>query len=69
MKRPSKFTIIHGLFNEEPTLEGHHLCDVPSAARDAEHSIVLRPVIRQRKGGRLRECDRCSAIGKEIGIP
>jgi hypothetical protein len=38
-------------------------------ARDAEHSIVLRPVIRQQRGGRLRECERCATIGKGLDIP
>ena len=60
---------VHWLFKEEPTLTGHHLCDVPQAAKDTEHSIVLRPVIRQKPGGRLRECARCAKIGKELNIP
>ena len=61
--------LIHWLFKEEPTLAGIPLCDVPRAARDATHSIVLRPVIRQKATGRLRECERCAAIGKELHIP
>jgi hypothetical protein len=65
----SRMTNIHWLLKEEPTLEAHHLCDVPSTARDAEHSIVLRPIIRQKTGGRLRECARCAKIGEELGIP
>jgi hypothetical protein len=65
----SKTTKVHWLFKEEPTLVDHHLCDVPRAARAVEHSIILRPVIRQKKGGRLRECVRCAAIGKELCIP
>jgi hypothetical protein len=65
----SKVIYIHWLFKPEPTLESHHLCDVPSAAREAEHSIVLRPVIRQKRNGRLRECERCAAIGKALNIP
>jgi len=64
-----KITHIHWLFKEEPTLEDHHLCDFPRAASDSAHSIVLRPVIRQKPGGRLRECVRCAKIGKELGIP
>lgn len=64
-----KIVHVHWLFKEEPTLEGHHLCDFPQAARDTEHSIVLRPRIRQKPGGRLRECVRCSKIGKALGIP
>lgn len=60
---------VHWLFKEEPTRVEYHLCDVPRAARDTEHSIVLRPVIRQRRGGRLRECVRCAKIGKALGIP
>jgi hypothetical protein len=65
----SKLTHVHWLFKKEPTLVEYHLCDVPRAACDAEHSIVLRPVIRQKPGGRLLECTRCSKIGKELGIP
>ena len=65
----SKITYVHWTFKEEPTLPEYHLCDVPVAAQEAEHSIVLRPVIRQKPGGRLRECPRCSKIGKELGIP
>ncbi len=66
-------THVHWLYKAEPTLEGHHLCDFPRAARDGganvlEHSIVLRPVIRQKPGGRLRECASCAKIGKELGI-
>jgi hypothetical protein len=64
-----KVVHVHWLFKEEPTRVEYHLCDVPRAAQDAEHSIVLRPVIRQKRGGRLRECDRCAAIGKELKIP
>jgi hypothetical protein len=60
---------VHWLFKEEPTRVDHHLCDFPRAARDTEHSIVLRPVIRQKPGGRLRECMRCAKIGKELNIP
>ena len=65
----SKMTDVHWRFREEPTLADHHLCDFPGVARDAEHAIVFRPVIRQKKGGRLRECGRCAAIGRELGIP
>jgi hypothetical protein len=65
----SKTVDVHWLLKEEPTLESHQLCDFPRAARDAAHSIVLRPVIRQKTGGRLRECTRCAKIGKELGIP
>ncbi len=65
----SKNIHVHWLFKTEPTLASHHLCDVPSAAREAEHSIVLRPVLRQKRGGRLRECARCAKIGKSLGIP
>ena len=65
----SKIIHIHWLFKEEPTRAADHLCDVPHTARDTEHSIVLRPVIRQKRGGRLRECVRCATIGKELGIP
>jgi len=64
----TKVTHVHWLFKEEPTLEEHQLCDFPKGARDAPHSIVLRPVIRQKPGGRLRECVRCAKIGKELGI-
>jgi hypothetical protein len=64
-----KITHVHWLFKEEPTLVDQHLCDVPRATSDAAHSIVLRPVIRQKHGGRLRECVRCARIGKELGIP
>lgn len=60
---------VHWLFKEEPTLMANHLCDFPRASRDTEHSIVLRPVIRQKPGGRLRECVSCAKIGKELGIP
>ena len=63
-----KIAHVHWLFKEEPVHEGYNLCDVPRAATDAEHSIVLRPVIRQKHGGRLRECVRCAAIGKALGI-
>lgn len=63
-----KIVDVHWLFKLEPTLEPHHLCDLPKTARDAEHSIVLRPVLHQKVGGRLRECARCAAIGKELGI-
>lgn len=62
-------THVHWLFKEEPTLVANHLCDSPLIARDTEHSIVLRPVIRQKRGGRLRECERCAKIGEELGIP
>lgn len=65
----SKLTSVHWLFKKEPTHAANYLCDFPRDALDAEHSIVLRPVIRQKKGGRLRECVRCAAIGKELGIP
>jgi hypothetical protein len=65
----SKLTHVHWLFKEEAVHAGQHLCDVPRAAHSAAHSIVLRPVIRQKRGGRLRECVRCSAIGKALGIP
>jgi hypothetical protein len=65
----SKITDVHWLFKTEPTLEAHHLCDFPRGVRGAEHSIVLRPVIRQKSGGRLRECTRCAKIGKELNIP
>jgi hypothetical protein len=64
-----KIVNVHWLFKEEPTRVAHHLCDVSGAARDAEHSIVLQPVIRQKRDGRLRECVRCAKIGKELGIP
>jgi hypothetical protein len=64
-----KTVSVHWLFKEEPTLAGNPLCAVPRAARDAEHSIVLRPVIRQKPRGRLRECVGCAKIGKELGIP
>lgn len=64
-----KITHVHWLFKEEPALAEHHLCDVSSSARNAEHSIVLRPVIRQKYGGPLRECVRCAKIGKALGIP
>lgn len=64
-----KLVHVHWLFKEEPTLTANHLCDVPATARDTAHSIVLRPVIRQKRGGRLRECVRCAKIGKELGIP
>ena len=64
-----KIIYVHWLFKEEPTLEDHHLCDFPRAAWDTEHSIVLRPVIRQRPGGRLRECTLCAKIGRTLGIP
>lgn len=64
-----KITHVHWLFKEEAVAADHHLCDFPRSARDAEHSIVLRPVIRQRPGGRLRECVRCATIGKALGIP
>jgi len=60
---------IHWLFKAEPALEEYHLCDVPSSEYKADHSIVLRPVIRQRTGGRLHECKHCAAIGRELGIP
>jgi hypothetical protein len=69
MKPPLKLIHVHWLFKEEPTFAGQPLCDVARAARDTEHSIVLRPVIRQRSGGRLRECARCARIGRELGIP
>lgn len=65
----SRLTHVHWLFKEEAVAAEHHLCDVPRAATDATHSIVLRPVIRQKTGGRLRECERCAAIGKGLGIP
>ncbi len=65
----SKTVSVHWLFKEEPTLTSSHLCDVPRTARNVEHSIVLRPVIRQKRGGRLRECVGCAKIGKELGIP
>ena len=65
----SKITHVHWRFKEEPTLEGQQLCDVPRTARDTPHSIILRPVIRQKPGGRLRECVKCAKIGKELGIP
>lgn len=64
-----KIVHVHWLFKEEPTLVGRHLCDIPHAARDTEHSIVLRPVIRQKPHGRMSECVRCAKIGKELGIP
>ena len=60
---------VHWRFKEEATAADRHLCDFPRAALDATHSIVLRPVIRQKPGGRLRECARCAKIGKELGIP
>lgn len=60
---------VHWLLQEEPTREGYRLCDCPSTARNAPHSIVLRPIFRQQRGGRLRECARCAKIGKELGIP
>lgn len=62
-------TCVHWLFKEEPTRESRHLCDASRIAQEAEHSIVLRPVLRQKRGGRLRECERCAAIGKTLGIP
>ena len=65
----SKIVHVHWLFKEEPTLKAHHLCDFPHTSRDTEHSIVLRPVIRQRPGGALRECAGCAKIGKGLGIP
>ncbi len=65
----SRTVAVHWLFKEEPTLVAHHLCDVSSVARTATHAIILKPVIRQKPGGRLRECPRCAAIGKELGIP
>ena len=65
----TKSVHVHWLFKEEPTLEGHHLCDVSNAARAATHSIVLRPVIRQKPGSTLRECPRCAKVGKALGIP
>lgn len=64
-----KTVSVHWLFKEEPTRMGNPLCEVPRAARATEHSIVLRPVIRQKPRGRLRECAGCAAIGKELGIP
>ena len=64
-----KVTHVHWLFKEEPTLVEHQLCDFPRGARDAPHAIILRPVIRQKPGGRLRECVACAKIGKELGIP
>lgn len=60
---------VHWVFKEEPTRIGLSLCDAPSAARAASHSIILRPVIHQKRGGRFRECARCSKIGKELNIP
>jgi hypothetical protein len=60
---------VHWMFKEEPTRVERQLCTSPRAARDADHSIVLRPVIRQKPGGRLRECVRCAAIGKALEIP
>lgn len=65
----AKIVLVHWLFKQEPTLTGHPLCDTPSAAQDAEHSIVLRPILRQKRGGRLRECPRCAKIGESLGIP
>jgi hypothetical protein len=59
---------VHWMFKEEPTRAERQLCTFPRAARDADHSIVFRPLIRQKPGGRLRECVRCAAIGKELGI-
>ena len=64
-----KIVRVHWSYKEDPTLEGFQLCGVSRAARDAAHSIVLRPVIRQKPGGALRECSRCAKIGKELGIP
>jgi hypothetical protein len=64
-----KGVIVHWLFKDEPTLEARHLCDVSASTRDAARSIVLRPVIRQPRGGGLCECVRCAAIGEELGIP
>ncbi len=46
----------------------HWLFQVPRAAQEAANSIVLRPVLRQKRGGRLRECPRCAVIGKGLGI-
>jgi hypothetical protein len=60
---------VHWIFKEEPTLEGFPLCVVSHTARDASHSIVLRPVIRQKPGSALRECPDCAKVGKELGIP
>jgi len=65
----TKPTYVHWLFKEEPTLEAHHLCDFPASAMQAEHSIVLRPIIRQRPGSPLRECPRCAKIGKDLSTP
>ena len=65
----TKPTYIHWRFKEEAVFTEHHLCDFPNAARDAEHSIVLRPIIRQKPGSHLRECPHCAKIGKELGIP
>ena len=65
----SKIVHVHWLYKAEPTHAADHLCDMPRAACDTEHSIVFRPVIRQKRGGRLRECARCATIGKELGIP
>ena len=67
-KPPKGIVFVHWLFKEEPTRVGQHLCEVPTAARRVMHSIVFRSIIRQERGGRLRECSRCAAIGKEIGI-
>ena len=65
----SKTTHVHWLFKEESTLVGNHLCDVP--ARRARRRALDRapPIIRQKPGGRLRECASCAKIGKELHIP
>ena len=60
---------IHWLFKLEPTQTSQDLCSAPVAAREAEHSIILRPIIKQRRGGRLRECPHCATLGKELRIP
>ena len=64
----TKKVVVHWLFKEEPTLEGNHLCAVSHAARDVTHSIVFRPVIRQKPGSTLRECPDCAKVGKALGI-
>lgn len=64
-----KAVFVHWLFKVEPELESHHLCDIPKAALNIGPTIVLRPVIRQKSDGRLRECSSCAAIGKELHIP
>lgn len=65
----STLTHVHWLFKEEATREAHHLCDFPGTAREAEHSIVLRPIFRKKHGAHVRECVKCTAIGKSLGIP